>query len=923
MSRPVRLPAYARALVALLVPDGLRDEIARDLAERFGAIRMASGRVRAHGWLWGQLVRMRPRGLRRITEETGMDGTAGWTGDVRVALRSVRMRFGFSATVIATVALAVGATTSVFSVVNGVLLRPLDYPEPDRLVLIRQTNPDWADHPSSQLRRFAESFPLSVPTFFDWEAFAAEGGVGVEAFGLTSDEQWVLQTVEGAEMVRGGMFTSGAFRALGVEPLMGRYLGPDDDRDGAQPVVLLSYRVWHDRFGSDPEILGRTLSLDGVPHVVVGVMPSGFTVPRIGGEIWTSLVDEERDDRDSAGYWVLGRLADGATTESVQADLNVIQTRLGEQYPEIQGSKRARVRGLLDEMVGDVRATLFFLLAAVGLVLAIACVNIANMLSVSGLARRREMAVRAALGASRSRLVRALLTESAVLAALGGVAGIALAAGSLPALLRILPTSLPRADEIGIDVWVLAFGLFVTAATAMLVGMLPALQAAGTQPRQMMDANSRGLAGGRTGARIRTGLVVTEVALAFVLLLGASLLASSYSRLWNTERGFYSEGLVALYTAPDPVTYPTPEDGHRFRTNLLERLEAIPGVRVSRTNQIPLAGSTSSTTYYRDVDGEEQELTVMISVVDENYFELMGIDLVEGRGFDGSETADGPTVGVVNQAFVEEVLGGAPAVGQWIRARSREEWAASRGESNGANAGGADANGADGADRRSAAAATGDPPPETTVIGVARNVRHQGLHMPAEPKLYVTVPQSRRTANQWLLRVQGDPRSVMDLARQAVRDVSPTTPVRRVELVEERIASSVAVPRFRTLFVVGLALMATVLALLGVYGVVTFAVSQRTRELAVRMAVGAHPREVVAGTLSDGLRLAAVGVALGVGIALWANRAVEQFLYEVDPADPAVYAAVAVLVGAVATAASWLPARRASRVDPVSVLKAE
>jgi predicted permease len=809
----------------------------------------------------------------------------------------VRLRLGFSATVIGTVAIAVSATTSVFSVVNGVLLRPLDFPEPDRLVLAWQTNPDWADHPSSQLRAFAERFPLSIPTFFDWQ----EGRTGLEAFGLHAQRRWVLQTADGAEMVRGGMFTSGVFRALGVDPLMGRYLAPDDDVAGSPPVAVLSHASWRDRFGSDPEVLGRSLSLDGVPHAVVGVMPPGFTIPRAEGEVWASLVDDDRHDRGSQGYTVLGRLSDGQTVASARADLDVIQARLGEQYPDEQGSMRSNVQGLLDFMVGDVRATLFFLLATVGLVLVIACVNIANMLSVGGLARRREMAVRAALGASGGRLVRALLTESGVLAALGGLGGIVLTAVTLPALVRMLPTSLPRTDAVSVDGAVLGFGLFVTAATAMLVGVLPALQAAGTHPRQMMDMNSRGLAGGRAGRRLRSGLVVTEVALAFVLLVGATLLGASYQRLWNVERGFQSEGLVALYAAPSPVAHPELPDRRIFRAELRERLEAIPGVQVSRTNQIPLSGSTSSTTYYYDGGDEEQEVTVMISLVDEHYFDVMEIGLVAGRGFDGSEVAEGPLVGIVNQAFADEIFPGESVLGKRIRAQPQESGFVPGAEGQGAEV----------------------VIPETTIIGVARDVRHQGLHVPAEPKLYVPVLQNHRDADQWLLRVQGDPSAVMELARQTVTSVSPSTPVRGVEVLEERIESSVAVPRFRTLFVVGLAAMATILALLGVYGVVTFAVSQRTRELAVRMAIGAHPRDVVIGTIRAGLELAVAGVLLGALIAVGANRLLTQFLYDVDPTDPLTYVFVASLVGTVAVGASWLPARRAARVDPVTVLNAE
>jgi putative ABC transport system permease protein len=828
-----------------------------------------------------------------------MTGSDGWLADVRYGLRGLRNRGGFSATVIVTVALAVGATTSVFSVVNGVLLRPLDYPEPDRLVLAWQTNPDWNDHPNAQLRAFAERFPLSIPTFFDWEESWKEGRVGLEAFGLQTQRRWVLQSAEGAEIVAGGMYTSGAFRALGIDALLGRSLAPEDDLEGATPVAVISHAWWQDRFGGERTVLGRTLSLDGEPYVIVGVMPPGFAPPRDGGPVWTSLVDEERHERGSQGYTVLGRLAQGATVESLHGDLDAVQARLGEVYPEDQGNRRANVQGLLDTMVGGVRSTLLFLLAAVGLVLAIACVNIANMLSVAGLARRREIAVRSALGASRGRLLRTLLTESGMLAALGGIGGVVLASATLPALLRLLPSSLPRADAIGVDGSVLAFGLLVTCATAMLVGTLPALQAAGTQPRQMIESGSRGLAGGRGGQRVRTGLVVTEVALAFVLLLGASLLGTSFSKLWNVERGFYTEGLVAMWASPNPADFPETADQDRFRANLRDRLENLPGVEVTRTNQIPLSGSSSTTTYHRDVDGEEQEVTVMISVVEPNYFDVMEIALVEGRGFDGSERAGEPRVGVVNQAYVDEVLGGESALGSVIHARSRSE--------------------------AEAAGPSDDPGDlrETTIVGVARNVRHHGLQQSAEPKLYVPAAQNGRSADQWVLRVQGEAAPIMELARQAVMELSPATPVRGIEVLDERIAASVAVPRFRTLFVVGLALMASVLALLGVYGVVTFAVSQRTRELAVRMAIGAHPGEVVASTLTDGLKLAVAGAVLGGGVAIWSRRLLEEFLYEVDPVNPLAYLGVAVTLALVAVGASWVPARRAARVDPVTVLNAE
>lgn len=809
---------------------------------------------------------------------------SGLGSDVRGALRGLRTRAGLSATVIVTVALAIGATTSVFSVVNGVLLRPLDYDDPDRLVLAWQTRPEWADHSNSQLRAFAERFPLSVPTFVDWAAARAD----FESIGIYTGDRWVHRTAEGTEILSGMLVTSGIFDALGVEPALGRRIVPDDDRVGTPNVAVLSHSAWRDRFASDRGVLGRTLDLDAEPWVVVGVMPEGFAVPGWSVDVWTSLPDSEwNDERDSQSYTVLGRLRVGATVESAQADLFSIQERLSEEYPDAQGAMRARVEGLLDSMVGDVRSTLVFLLAAVGLVLVIACVNIANMLSVSGLTRRRELAVRAALGAGGGRLVRALLLESAVLAVLGGVAGLVVTRLTLPAMLALLPSSLPRSEAVGFDAGVLAFGVLVTGLTALLVGVLPAIQAARTQPAQMMATTSRGLAGGRTGERVRSALVVTEVALAFVLLLGAGLLGTSFLRLWNVDRGFSSEGLVVMALAPSPEEGPEQEaEETRRREELSASLAEIPGVRVSVSNQIPLSGSTSTTTYHIDrPDGSPEEANLMISLAGDQYFDVMEIALLEGRAFDASDGAEAPLVGIANQEMAARHWPGESVLGQTLRASEES--------------------------------------PAVTIVGVAANVRHQGLHRAAEPKLYVPVSQNHRSANQWILRVEGDPAGVIELARATVARVSPTTAVRSFQILDERIAASVAVPRFRTILVVALAGMATILALLGVYGVITFAVSQRTRELAVRMAIGAHASDVVASTLRSGLRLSLAGVGVGAVLAWQAGAVLQQFLYEVEALNPAVYLGGAVVVCLVAVVASYLPARRAARVDPVTVLKAE
>lgn len=875
-----------RALVHLLAPPELRDELWGDLVERHGRIRRERGRLAADLWVWKQVVRLRPAALRRAAGRPGpLEGLMGegWMGDVRRSLRALRHRVGFAATVVATMAVALGSTTAVFSVVNGVLLRPLDYPDPDRLVIAWQTHPEWLDHSNSQLRAFGERFPLSVPTFRDWR----EARTGLESLGIFTGWSWIHQAEDGAEVFRGHVLTSGVFEALGVPAQMGRTVLPEDDAVGAPAVAVLDHGLWRSRFGGDPSIVGRTLPLNGVPHTVVGVMPEGFEVAGQSAALWTGLPEEEKlGERDSQSYAVLARLRPGATAASARADLEAVQERLGELYPDEQGDNGARVTGLLDHVVGDVRATLWFLLAAVGLVLAIACVNIANMLSVTGVARRRELAVRAALGAGRGRLVRGLLVESAILGILGGAGGVLLSVLAQPALLRLLPATLPRSGDIAMDVRVLAFGLAVTGATSLLVGIVPALQAGRMQPRQAIDASSRGLAGGRAGQRIRSALVVTEVALAFLLLVGAGLLGTSFARLWTVERGFETEGLVTMTVEPDPAVHPEPEDRSRFVGELHARLDAIPGTRTSAANQVPLTGSVSSTAFEVErSDGTLEEATVTYVVSLPDYLDVMGIPLRRGRPLQASDGADGPLVAVVNESFARRYWPGESALGGRLRNDVDDPW--------------------------------------ITVVGVAADVRHQSLHLDPEPKLYVPSTQSPRTLDQWVMRVQGDVGGVVELARAAVTAVSPSTPVLRVQVLEESIGRSLAVPRFRTLFVVGLAGMATLLALLGIYGVVAFAVSQNMRELAVRVALGARAGQIVGRTLGSGLRLSAMGVALGVAIAVPATRVLDDFLFGVEATDPTTWGLVALAVTAVALVASWLPARRASRVDPVTVLASE
>ena len=884
------LPRLSRVVLRLLVPSRLRDEVEGDLVERYAEVQRTSGRRAARRWLRWQLLALRPWGLRKSRFAAGNNGhvmngggvmRGGWGMDLRHGLRAIRLRPGASLAVVVTVALAVGATTSVYSVVDGVLLRPLPYPESDRLARVWQTRNSLLDNPNAAFRSLASGYPVSIPTFNDW----TEANTGFQSIGAYHNSSYVHQGVDGAVVLDGQAVTSGYFEALQISPLVGRTLLPPDDEIGAPRVIVLSERLWEERFGR-ADVLGTTMSLDDVPHVVVGVMPAQFGALDRAVTLWTQFTDADKQgERDSRYLGVVGRLANGLSLDDAAERLAVVQAGLAEMYPDDHRGIGSRVEGLLDSVIGDVRATLWFLLGAVSLVLMVATLNITNILSVLGLSRRRELAVKAALGAGSGRLMRGLFVESAVLASMGGLAGIALAAISLPLLVGLVPASVPRSETISLSPEVLTFGVIVTALVTLLVGMLPAATAAKTHPQDTMRSGRATTEQG--GGRLRSGMVVAEVALAFVLLVAAGLLGSSFANQWTVDRGFATEGLVVVRVAPDPIEYAEREGRERFVRELRARFDAIPGVAASSVvSQVPLRGSFATAFYYAErLDGEPERISVLITVGLENYLDLMEIPVLAGRGFTPTDTRDAPPVGIVNEAMAQVLWSGTDALGKRVRSYGAAPW--------------------------------------VEIIGVARNVQHQGLMIDTEPKLYLPAEQSARPMNRWVLRIRGDVGATIDLARSAVSAQSATTPVRSVQILEETISASAAVPRFRTFFVVGLSAAAAVLALLGVYGVMTFAVTQRTKEIAVRMALGANVDGLVRGVVGSGLKLAATGVAAGLLIAWPAAGRLEAFLFGVSPTDVIIYVTIGLGVTAVSGLAAYLPARRAATVDLVSVLNSE
>ena len=894
MFRAAWLLAVSRSIARRLVDPALWPLIDEELRAEIDERRETD----SSGWhtsLWGGAEYLSVAGrmtlervislLRRLAPWRGpMQG--GWAVDLRVAVRGLRTRSGSAATIVATLALAIGATTSVFSVVEGVLLRPLPYPEPDRLVRVWQTRADWRDAATARMREYADRMSVLAPTLREWAAT----DLGFEALGGYLDASFVLQGADRAEVVRGQEVTSAFFEVLGLEPVLGRGLAPTDDALDAPRVALVSEQFRREYLGNQGDPVGTDLILDGVAHTVVGVLPDGVRVPQgdmvsqpLAGtpQVWTPLAEEAWHGNSSIN--VIGRLGSGVSFDAAVERLTAKQTAMAGASSGALGDRGVRVLPLLEALVLDVRSTLWFLLAAGGLVLLVATVNIVNLLTAVGLTRRHDLAVRGALGAGPGRLARGLLVESGVLTGLGGACGILVAWLTLPGLVRLLPESIPRLDSIGMSLPVLLFGLLVTCGAALLVGLLPMLLNGRAEPQEVLRASGRAATAGRTTRRLRSALVVVEVSLAFVLLLGAALLARSYHELWTVDRGFRTEGLVTLRVEPDPLEYPGWEGMRRFNAALRARFEEIPGVSASVSNNVPLTGEMAGMEISVDRGGEILEGAALLSVGSENYFDVVGVPLVAGRTFTDRDTREAPAVAIVNQTFAREFWPGEQAVGQ--RVLGDDGW--------------------------------------STVVGVSADVRHQGLDTPVDPKVYLPSSQSRRDTYQWVLRVQGSLPDAVRRATDAVSALSPTTPVSRVLVLEQAIDESVSVPRFRTLLIGALALLAALLALLGVYGVLAFAVAQRTKELGVRIALGARPDRLVAEVVGSGLKLTAIGTVLGL-LASWRlGDTLSEFLFGISANDLPTYSAITVGLLLVGGAAAFLPARRAATVDPTAVLSAD
>jgi putative ABC transport system permease protein len=811
--------------------------------------------------------------------------------DLRYGARTLLRRRSLTAIALATLALGIGANTAMFSVVNAVLLTPPPFREPDRLVMVWASNPELAASLG-----FEDKLPTSPAAFYDWKS-------GTRSFeALAMMRPGTLNLSGGGDPERLGVVnvTGEFFPALGVPAALGRTLTPADDDLAAPAAIVLSHAFWQRRFGGDPGVVGQAIRLDGRPRTVVGVMPKDFTFPRggqmphgfgfrLGPDAWVpaALPPPLKAHRGMRGALAFGRLGPGVSLGQAQADLHAITQRLWEAHPDSDRGWGVRVAPLGEQLTGNVRPALLVLFGAVGLVLLIACGNVASLLTAQAVSRRKEIAVRGALGASRGRLVRQLITESTLLSVTGGLLGLVCAYAAVRALVGLIPPTVATLGAISIDARVAGFTVAVSLLTGLVFGLLPARHAARVTLGETLKDTARG-AGDARGRRAGRVLVAAEMALAVVLVIGAGLLLRSFARLVRVDAGFRAEGLVT-FRLDLPSSRYAGAARSAFVEAVLERLRALPGVGAAgATTALPMSGSENLEPL--EVEGRPrppagQEFFVDFRVVTPGYFAALGIPLKAGRVFESTDGAQQPRVAVVSEALARAQWPGQDPVGRRLRAYDEEDWA--------------------------------------TVVGVVGDVRHSGLHADLRPHLYTPNAHSPRAELAIAVRTSTDPRALLGAIRGAVAAVDPDQPIADLRTMDDVIAVSLAGRRFNMLLLGAFAGLALVLSAVGLYGVMSYSVGQRLREMGVRQALGATRADVLRLVFGEALRTVVIGLVPGVLAALALGRLVSSLLYGIPAADPITFAAAAGTLTAVALLASLVPGLRATRVDPMITLRAE
>jgi putative ABC transport system permease protein len=805
--------------------------------------------------------------------------------DLRFGVRMLLKNPGFTVVAVLALALGIGANSAIFSVVNTVLLRPLPYQDPERLMMV------WEDRSKS-------GFPRDTPAagnFTDWrdqsQAFEGMAAIASQSFNLTGTGE--------PERIDGKRVSANLFQLLGVEPQLGRAFLPEEDQPGGNRVAVMSHGLWQRRFGSDPNLVGQALTLNGASYTVVGVMPPHFQFPSHTDELWVPIAftQQEAANRGRHFLQVIARTKPGVTLEQAQTELNTIAARLQQQYPNTNNNVGAAVVPLHEQVVGDIKPALLILLGAVGFVLLIACANVANLLLARAAVRQKEITIRIALGASRLRLIRQFLTESILLAALGGAVGLLLSLWGVGLLRTFIPENISQAASITIDAKVLGFTLLVSLLTGLIFGLAPATQTSNFNLNETLKEGGRDSAAGSRGNRIRGVLVIAEVAVSLILLIGAGLLINSFMRLRQLDPGFRADNLLTMQIVLPELKYPDQARRSVFYTELVSRIEALPGVKsAALANWIPLVrqGDSIGISVEGQPDpapGQGQRPSVVTRVVSPHYFQTMGIQLLQGRGFVEQDKADAPAVAIVSEAMARRFWPGQDPLGKRITpgpatSTSPDDW--------------------------------------ITVVGVAKDVRQFELVADPKPQMYMSYVQAGFFAPRHLVvSTSVEPLGLAAAVRKTVWEIDKDQPVSNIRTMDEVLSESIARQRFSMLLLGIFAAVALVLAAVGIYGVMSYSVAQRTREIGIRMALGAQRSDVLKLTVGGGLKLVLIGVAIGLTVAFLLTRVMSSLLFGVSATDPTTFIIISLVLIGVALLASYIPARRATKIDPMVALRYE
>jgi putative ABC transport system permease protein len=805
--------------------------------------------------------------------------------DVRYAARMLAKRPGFTAVAVLTLALGVGANTAIFSVVEAVLLRPLPYRHADRAVVLWENN-RLQNHPHNV---------ASPANFLDWRDQAKS----FDAMAAFADQRYNLTGAGEPEEVPAQLATPNLFALLGAQAALGRTFAAEDAKDGHEEVAVISHGLWQRRFGGTRDVIGRVISLNGTSVTIVGVMPPGFkwfikenSLTGKPADLWRPLaLPEEMRVRRGRFISAVARLAPGVSLPRAQAEMDTLASRFEAQYPGFNTGWGVTLVPLRDQLAGEIKPALLVLIGAVAFVLLIACVNVANLLLARAAGRHKEIAVRSAIGAGRRRIVRQLLTESFLLALLGGALGLLLAHWCIQALVALSPANLLGPDQVGVDLTVLAFTLAVSFLTGIVFGLVPALEASRVNLSETLKESSRGSSGSARGLRLRSALVVAEVGLALMLLVGAGLMVRSFLRLQAVNPGFDASNVLTMRVLLPSTKYPDDVRRIAFFRQAVAGLRTLPGVRsASAVSALPFADLGAATDFSvegRPTPAVGDEPVTDVRVVDEEYFRTLGIPLIAGRTFTAQEAMEDRNVAVVNEAMVRRYFAGENPLGKRIVVNMKD-----------------------------------DPSP-TEIIGVVGDVRYAKLEGELRPMVYWTPAQLTYSSMTLILRAAGDPESLAASARREILALDKDQPVSDIRTMESWLAESVARTRFGTLLLGAFAGLALTLAAAGIYGVMSYSVAQRQSEIGVRMALGAQARDVLRLVIRQGLALVLVGVALGLLGALALTRVISSLLYGVSATDPLTFAAIALLLLGVSWVACYIPARRAARVDPLTALRYE